>query len=267
VIGSLLLAGTSFAGTITQTFTVPTGSTEITDAASNRAFNYFGAYNLAGQVLTGVTLQFTGFEQLTSLTITNSGSTQQYYTEAIVGNMLLSSINNENGNGAGALGDSGALTQLSNSGFGFGGNLWAIGSAGCQMGIGSGVTQHWVANSTADPTAPSLTGAGQNPSTLATCTPPLQSANGLFSVNSGVVNGNASFYQGNGQFNLSFLTTTSGSFTNSNINSGVLSATVASGTYTVIYTYGAAGAPEPGTILLVGSGLIAAGLIRRRVRA
>jgi len=264
-LGAALAAGNAFGGTITQTFTVSTTGTEIANSQSNSPFFYYGHYAPAGQTLTGVTLQFTGSETLVNLSVANPLTTTQYYTEAITGNLLVNSVANQNSDGAAMLDDPAALSALQNSGAGFAGNIWTLGNVSCFMGIGASATQSWYTNGSVSGSAPSLTNAGNTSNTGAgsTCTPN-ESGSNMLAANSGIISGILADYLGTGQFNLSFTTSTSSGGVNANVQSGVTSSTVAGGTFTVIYTYGPSGTPEPTTMLLFGSSLVGLGLLRRR---
>jgi hypothetical protein len=263
-LGAGIAASAAFGSTLQQTFTVNTGTpqaTEISTATSNHVFNFFGSTGASlGQTLTGVTIEFIGDIAINNFSVTNGLGTTQGYAYNAQGEIGLTTVANFGGNGAAAIGSDVALVNAAIPAASSLTNIFSVGTtgfAGCQQSIASSATDTYFTNETANSPGPTLTGFGG-------CGTPAESGTGKLNVDSGAVAVTVADFTGSGTFDLSYGTFTQGTFSNTNLNAGVVATYDSVGRYIVTYTYTPSGAPEPTTMFLLGSGLVGLGFLRRR---
>jgi hypothetical protein len=258
-LGAGLVAGNAFAGTITQTFTV-NANDNVGKNTSVEVFNYFGAYALAGQSLTGVTLQFSDIQTISDLSVLNTtGSAQTYNINPTAKDTLQS--------GAGATyspstAPAGALaaaevTALNTALGSTPVSLFGVGApfdGSCDQNIANNATDTWFTAVNTPGSAVYNGGCGSN-----------TNPSGHATLGTGVIAAvSINDFTGAGTFDLAYLAQSNPNISNSNITGGTNIHVTSQGTYTITYTYAPSGAPEPTTMFLLGSGLVGLGFLRRR---
>jgi hypothetical protein len=269
-LGAALCVGNAFGGQIIQTFTIPAAATsvDITDAESNHIFALFNSsgftdgFNTTGQSLScsgcGVTLQFTETGIVNSLSVDNlTGGTQEYsinIPDNINVDSFAAGVAGIPANGASAIAS--AEVGVLNSGV-ESATMWSLGQS-CKQEILNGATDTWF--------TPNNVSSGQVPAdAFLGCTPNIANPTGhdVIGMSVAAAAANANDFLGTGNFNLSYTTNDAISI-NAGLLNDVASTITSQGTFTVIYTYGPSGTPEPTTMLLFGSSLVGLGLLRRR---
>jgi len=208
------LASMANADTITVTNSIPTFVTDDTQTAALPFFQSAPGF-VAGDVLTGVQIEFDAKETITGLSITNNAARSEKFSFTAIG---------------------------------------TVDSAGSAPGFSVPsivLTTFGLMNVT-------LAGHG----TVAPIPPPVST-----DFNSGLVSVAFSPYNTTGTFDLGFTTLNSSTFTGGGGNLVAAQTTDAGGTIEAIYTFSPpTKVPEPGTIFLLGSGLLLAGsLLRKRL--
>jgi len=209
------LASMANADTITVTNSIPTFVTDDTQTALLPFFQSAPGF-VAGDVLTGVQIEYDATETISSLSITNNAAKSETFKFTASGE---------------------------------------VDSAGSAPGVGAIPA---IILNTFGPTLFTLAGKG----TVSPIPPPVSTDfnTGLFSVP-------FSPYDTTGTFSLGFTTLNSTTFAGGGGNLVAAQTTNAAGTIEAIYTFSPpTKVPEPGTIFLLGSGLLLAGsLLRKRL--
>lgn len=283
-----LIAGAGLAGadTITQTYTFGTTDTDVTAAQTSASFNYFESAGApVGAQLQSVDISVSLNVTLSSLNVYNLDETLNAATE----NFSYLAYTGLDFYSTGPTAEASALAAGVPSFV----VLFSIG--GGQDGATQQINENQVFNyigpvPTTDPgsTPPNQAlppGVITNPNTVC-ATPPCTALSGSGSDNYSASYGNGiggtndvpnytyldsiatsavSNYDTTGTFTMAYDTNTSYSISGNGGNFDLQSLATTTGTYTVTYTYDVPGAPEPGTWLLMGTGLLAAVVFRHRL--
>jgi hypothetical protein len=221
----LLISSASASTTFTQTITIPSAPTDVFDATAT--FNDFGSIGApVGSVLLSVTFEFVITETLNSLTLTNTSGT----TESA---KYTASANFDAGDSASAA----DAAALDNALFNNGGDTAAVIYTTGILSFAPGQVYP--------------TGSFPLPKALTEDTGVLNAAS-------------LAPYAGVGTFNLDYSTLSSFTISGGGNNINATQVTTTNGTATVVYTYGPAGIPEPASLLLTGSGLLAVLIFGRK---
>jgi hypothetical protein len=222
-LSAVIFAASASAATIIQTVTIPSASTDVTDAPA--LLNFFASSGApAGSTLTGVTFEFVISESLNALSLSNASSS----TETA---KYVASANFDAGDTANA-------TDAAN-------------------------LDHALANNSGDPAITIF-----NTGTLSfagTQTDNTFALPAVLTEDTGVITtASLSSYTGTGTFVLDYSTLSSFTVTGGGNNISSSQSTTTSAVATVIYTYSPPSVPEPATLALSGSGLLALALMGRK---
>ena len=237
LLGSVaLLAMSASAATITQTVSIGPLTTDVSFAQASGLFQFFGTAGApGGSVLNSVTLEIVIHETLNSLGLTNNntGSATAQYTAA----------NGIDANDTASATDTNALEGT-------------VPSADRASTFHTGLLIYQ--------NVFTFSSGGQ----VITCPGDPQCTQvpvGSSVFDTGVITGTTSAYTGSGTFSLQFDTLSAFSIAGGGNNVNSSQNTTASATATVIYNYTApSGVPEPATLAIFGSGLIALALAGRK---
>jgi hypothetical protein len=242
---SVIGSGVAGATTLTQTFTLAPTQTDISGSVGTGTFNDFLTECPTCQAswLTSVTVELSVSENLVSLTLGNTdtadtaGNTFDYQTWANLGIV--------------ATGASTGSTAAINTGLKNNSLNFAAGN-GCTVQPAVGLYIN-------------LCDTGS-----VTYAPNQQITYGPISAtdDSGQISVGTSPYDVAGTFTLGFTTSTHQAFAGGGGQDTNNQSTTANGTITVDYNYSIpTGAPEPGTLFLMGTALVGAGLLRKRIKS
>jgi len=256
VVGAVAAAGSAFGGTVPITQSI-TFSPTTTGYQDYDFYNFLSDPNTPeGASLVSVTLEASITQSVTGLSISNTSvgdytAVNQNFYYSLTGDYGLFGSNSVSGdvNAIIAGTTDGALPVLPANQ-----TLYTIGDGSDLQGIQAGETLTYL------PGPPASSGVS-SPSPFAV---PLLGT-GTFTWDSGVIDGTTSAYDTNGTFNLAYGAETNFIFGGgaTNLQSALTSNSTA--TFTVIYNYSVPDStPEPSTILLMGSALLAAGFYGRR---
>ena len=232
---AVLACGLASAGTMSVTCSTIYDQTELNSSDTVSCADFAG---IAGQSLTGITITINGSLIGPGFTSTNGTIT------ALPGSSITISNTDSATHTASATIDSGFSLAGSLSGFSF--SCGGVCINGTLFDVFAGTGLQTLAANSSNPF--SVTGSG--------------SASGSDS-NTGTFGS----YTGAGSFTLAATTQTGLNTLGGGGNVTFAQLTDASLTATVVYTYGPTVAPEPGTLFLMGSALVAAGLIRKRIKS